>query len=502
MEITGSQPPVVRATIVASVFILGTVIQRKTSPFNSLGAAALFILLMDARQLFDVGFQLSFVAVLSIVYLYPIMNGWIAGVPLEGWKRKATVWTLRVCALSLAASLGTLPLTAMYFGRISVVGLVANIIVIPASAGALLLGFATVGAALVSQWLATVYGALNQLLLSLTLTFVKVTGSLPFSSVDASRFSLLHVLPFYAALLLLFNLRQKAARPLLFILLGSLAVTVFIPPSGAAAPLAGKLRVSFLDVGQGDASVVEFPDGRVMVVDAGASAGQFNAGDRTVAPFLRRRGVSRIDLLVLSHPHDDHIGGAPVLLREFDVLRVVEAGMEGRSGSYRSYVSDLAAEQCGVDTGRAGLMIAEFGGARLYFLGPDGHVSSAADGFNVNNASVVVKLHYGNVAFLFAGDAELESEAEMVRRYDSFLHSAVLKAGHHGSNTSTSQDFLSLVRPRFAIVSAGRFNKFGHPSPEVIQRFEAMGVDVLRTDLDGAIILETDGNTVSFVDWR
>ncbi|MBM2840300.1 MAG: internalization-related competence protein ComEC/Rec2, partial [Bacteroidetes bacterium] len=370
MLVTGSQPPVVRATITASIFLIASLAQVKSNPFNSLGIAALIILTIDARQLFDVGFQLSFTAVLSIIYLYQKMNVWISGLGSVDVVRKAIVWTLRVCAVSLAASLGTLPLTAVYFGKVSIIGLLANIFVIPAVGASVVLGFITVVASLFSDWIASSYAAVNQLLLDSTLWLIRLAGNSSLAYVDTSRFLPVYSLPFYAALLLLFNIGVRSvARKLLIILLICLNVAVFIPPPVAVAST-GRLRVNFLDVGQGDAAVVELPDGKVMVVDAGPASAGYDSGERIVAPFLRRRGISRIDMLVVTHPHDDHLGGVPFILEQFEVAEVLESGQPTRSSLYRKYVADVQNERCAVDTARRGMPIIRFGNMRLYVIFP------------------------------------------------------------------------------------------------------------------------------------
>ncbi|HCV43059.1 MAG TPA: DNA internalization-related competence protein ComEC/Rec2, partial [Bacteroidetes bacterium] len=506
MLVTGSQPPVVRATIVSSIFLLGSLIQVRANPYNSLGVAALTILSVDARQLFDVGFQLSFVAVLSIVYLYPKMNGWISRFRSDTIIRRAVVWTLRVCAVSVAASLGTLPLTAVYFGKVSLIGLLANIFVIPAVGASVILGFVTLMVNTFSPWVAAAYAAVNQLLLDVTLWIIRIAGAAPLAFMDTSRFLAVYSLPFYLALFLLFNLDNRdVAKRFFVMLLVSLNLAVFIPPSTAVAASPGKLRVAFLDVGQGDGAVVELPDGRVMVIDAGPRSDAYNAGDRVVAPFLRRRGISNIDLLVVSHPDDDHLGGVPYLLEHFEVKEVMESGQPTNSRLYRDYSADLVEERCQIDTARSGMAMMGFCNMRLYVLSPGPEFiesDTTVRHLNLNRTSVVLRMQYGDVSFLFTGDAETEAEEEMISRYGPFLKSTLLKVGHHGSRTSSTEEFLDVVQPQYAVISVGRYNRFGHPSPEVLTRLSGLDAEISRTDEEGAIIFESDGKTLTRVDWR
>ncbi len=504
MLVTGSQPPVVRATVIAGIFLVGGVVQAKPNPYNSLGAAALVILAADARQLFDVGFQLSFVAVLSIIFLYPEMTRWLPFRHSTSVAGRTAGWVLRVCAVSLAATLGTLPLTAVYFGKVSVIGLLANIVVIPSVGASVVLGFVMIFAGLFGPWLAQTYAAVNQVLLDVTLRVIQVCGDTRFASVDASRFLPVYAFPFYAGLLLLGTLRKRnVAKKMTVVFLLALNLAVVMPAPAATAAAGGKLRVTFLDVGQGDAAVAEFPDGHTLVLDTGPRSDQYDAGERVVAPFLRRRGISTIDLLILSHPHDDHIGGAPYLLEHFTVRRVLESPQSVDAPLFRILEQDLRGEQCVVDTARKGVCLKMFEECRIYVLSPSPDATPAAhDQSSLNDASIVTQIRYKDVSFLFAGDVGQDVEEEMVRQYGSFLHSTLLKVGHHGSLSSSSVGFLDVVHPDYTVVSVGLWNRFGHPSAEVLDRLRRLPSEVCRTDEDGAVMFESDGNVLSRVDWR
>jgi competence protein ComEC len=506
MVLSGNQPPVVRATIMALVFVLGRVFQEKQSVYNALGISALIILGIDARQLFDVGFQLSFVAVLSIVYLYPKVNAWLSNIPDRSAWRRATVWTLRVCAVSAVATLGTLPLTAMYFGRVSVIGIVSNIVVIPAAEVSVVLGFLSLGAGIFSSWLAGIYGEVNHLLLALTLWVTDLTGRLSFAYFETLRFMPADAIPFYAGLGLVTHLRVRdSARRCFVLFLAGLNIALFAPAPPQYARHSGTLRVSFIDVGQGDAMLVEFPDGKSMVIDAGPRNGSYDAGERTVVPFLKRRGISTVDLLVVTHPDNDHIAGAHAVFEQLDVRRVIDCGRPSASDTYEQYLDDVREEQCPHESVRAGRLITDFTGARLYVLSPlhsfvGGDATYSHE--SLNNSSVVMKVQYGFVSFLLTGDAEAGAEHGMVSAYGGFLRANVLKVGHHGSASGTSEEFLHCVQPVMAVISVGRNNRFHHPSSMIIHRLTDMQSHVLRTDEQGAIIMETDGRTFSCINWR
>jgi competence protein ComEC len=506
MFLTGSQPPVVRATIMALVVLSGGAIHRPTNAYNALGVAALVILLLDARQLFDVGFQLSFGAVLSIIHLYPRWDALIWRLPRRRRWQRASAGLLRLCAVSLAATMGTLPLTAMSFGKFSVVGILANLPVVPATGVSVILGAAGIVTGLVSPGAAAACGAVNGLVLRLTLDVAGFCASAPFAFVETFGFTWSHACAFYLLLALVVHWREKRiVRTALFLLLLFLNVScawALIFPDRREG---GVLRLHCIDVGQGDALLVEFPEGKTMLIDGGPRSGPYDAGALTVGPYLKRRGITRIDLLLVTHPHDDHIGGISFLLRHFEVGKVIDSGQPLRSEIYASYLKASSDRSSPRKGGEAGELLSEFPSARLYLLAPGKGFTDPDTSHrppNLNNTSLVVKLQYGTTSFLLAGDAEEDAEAVMVDRFGEFLKSDVLKSGHHGSITGSSARFLDVVRPSVVIVSVGRNNKFRHPSQEVIGRYQFIHAEVMRTDREGAVILASDGKCVRKVTWR
>ncbi len=506
MLLTGSQPPVVRATIMAAVFLLAGLFQEKSQPLNALGVAAIIILAIDARQVFDIGFQLSFAAVLSIVLMYPRTNVWINLIPGRNFGINGFRWLLRAAALSLVASLGTLPFTAIYFGKVSVIGIAANAVVVPAVGGSVVLGLVSILAGLLNTWIGEAYAALNWLLLWLTINVAVFSGGLSIAYLDTFQFRWVHALPFYLALTLVFSLSsQKAIRLLVPALLISLHLVLFSPASGLELQNQRLMRVSMIDVGQGDAIFIQLPGGKNLLVDAGPWSPDFDTGERIVVPFLKRLGISEIDFLIASHAHNDHIGGFKAVFDQMRVKRVIDSGQPQSSQFYRNYVTALHNEGSVHEGIRSGTLLYDQDEVRLYVLYPT-KTFITADSLghhpNLNNTSVVFKLCYGGISFLFTGDAEEEAEAELVHVYGDFLRSTVLKVGHHGSITSSSDVFLDAVQPTVAIISVGRNNKFNHPSPIVIERLQTRGSGILRTDEDGAVMIETDGHTWRQVEWK
>jgi competence protein ComEC len=260
-------------------------------------------------------------------------------------------------------------------------------------------------------------------------------------------------------------------------------------------PTEGKLRVTFIDVGQGDAILVQLPGGKVVLIDAGPSSPDFDAGQRTVIPLLGRLGIHAIDLLVITHSHNDHAGGATAILRAVPVKAVVAVTT--------NLPKPGAVEGCQSISVRAGDLLQIDSLVRFRILSPaQERESEQVQERFANHASIVLQLCYGRTAMLLAGDAEQEEEQIMVRRFGKLLRATVLKVGHHGASTGTSEELLESVKPEIAIISVGRNNRFGHPSPAVLRRLEMRGVRLLRTDRGGAIVLESDGREVRPVRWK
>ncbi len=242
----------------------------------------------------------------------------------------------------------------------------------------------------------------------------------------------------------------------------------------------GKMTMSVIDVGQGDSILVQFPNGQTMLVDAGTSD-----HGATVVNYLRARGVNNIDVLVGTHPHEDHIGGMPAVLNAVKVAKVWDSGFNHGSPVQRNYLLLIKEKNIPLEKVGAGYT-AQFGTARAEVLAPKRFVD------NVNDNSLVIRLTYGNISYLLAGDME-KAERVNVGRWEA---STVLKVAHHGSRNGTDDAFAFAVHPYYAIISCAQVNDYGHPHPETISALEKAGAEIRRTSTEGTLVVETDGNTV------
>lgn len=462
--IVGPDPSVLRAAVMAVLVLAALLLGRRAYVGNSLAAAALGILAVRPGDLLDPGFQLSFAATTALVVV-PLPRGVLAG----------------ALAASAAAQAAVLPITLVHFNQLSTVGVLANLAVVPLAAAATILGLGAAGLATASEVAGTaLFDAAWPVLLALR-GAVALAAAAPGAVLHLPAPGAAAVAAYAGAVGLgLVWLRLRAERPLAARRAGRAALAVLAVALALGAwplvrPADGRLRVTVLDVGQGDAIVIEAPDGRTVLIDAGPGGPfRLDVGERVVAPFLWNRGILALAGALVTHEDADHAGGMPAVRR---LLRV-----RGECTP-----AALAAGPCAL------------GGARLTRLVPRA-LPPAGRPRRANEASLVLRLDYGRFALLLVGDLEAAGEAALV---DAGLPLAatVLKVGHHGARTSTTAGFLDAVRPTVAVISVGARNPYGHPDAGVLARLAAAGARVWRTDRHGAVILETDGRALAVTAW-
>jgi len=390
-------------------------------------------------------------------------------------------------AVSLAAQIFTAPFLAYHFHKIPTISLLANLVVVPATNLLLALGLLMALLYPLGNWVvwplaASAYGASW-----ISLKSVELFDMIKFGVITWPRPDLSQTLIYAVTLIIIFNFnRIKKIRFVVIVFL--LAVlNVFIWAKTFATE--DKLKVTFLDVGQGDAAFIQFPNGKTMLIDAGPSQEKFDSGQRTIYPFLKYQGLSNIDLAIISHGDADHAGGFSYLLSHVKVKKLMISGHQCDQPLFLAAMETALKTKTDIDTLWGYDTLSGISPARGFvFCQRD----SAAD---ANESSIVCFIQYGQKSFLFTGDMGPQLEDTLYAR-GLLPKCTVLKVPHHGSHINNSPAVIKAISPELAVFQVGQNNRFGHPSPEVVEGYRATGSTIYRTDEQGAIELETDGSSL------
>lgn len=469
------QPSVFRAVIMASIFLLGKLSSLETNLLNTLALSALFLLVMNPFSLEDAGFQLTFAATLSLILFYrPVIN-FIPRLPLK---------ISDLLAMSVAATAGTMPIIISSFNRVTFSGWLLTVPESPLMGVIMGTGYLYLA---INSTLPAVGRLLAAVLKLLIKLFFLIAGSLEPLGLLSYRIPsppLWVVTGFYCSLLLmLLKPRWRWQKPLNAAVLLAFFLLMITHPF---PPRQKKFAVTFMDVGQGDAIVVEFPGSRLMVVDGGGfPLSNFDPGENIISRFLWHRGYRKIDYLVCTHFHPDHAGGLPSLARNFKVGEFWY--VEEKSNPLQPKILQALGKRT-----RRRIMLwgleEKIDDYLLQVIYPD---KEALSRFRPgNDLSAVLKLQGPDVSMLLAADITIPVEEYLLARRPELLPAKIIKVPHHGSRTSGGMSFLRAVSPEWAVITAGRNNIFGFPDREVLERLKAVGTEIFRIDLDGAVRFE------------
>ncbi|MDO9528389.1 MAG: ComEC/Rec2 family competence protein [Syntrophales bacterium] len=544
----------VRATIMILTFLIAILCGKERELFNTLALAAFVILVISPGSLFDVSFQLSFTAVAAILFIAPRLSSLIPkGNPDEKSRlKKARLSIFFLIVTSLSAMLGTIPLIAFYFNRISTITLFSNILIIPIIGFVILpLGMATIVTSPISTLLATLLIKISSFFVGVSISIVNFLATLPFSSFFITTPTLIEITAYYLLLITTVKLidlwnennshnsifskgkippnppLKKGGTPIdpplvkvltsctppfvkggmggfmalkiafVLLIIFFVADGIYLQTKGANT---GHLKTTFIDVGQGSSTLIEFPEGTKMLVDGGGFYDEsFDVGRYVVAPFLWHERIKKVDIVVLTHPQSDHLNGLIYILDNFNVREVWSNGETADTRPYKKFAEiiekrGIAHRVVSKDTPEK-----RIGTVTIKILNPENPIIKYGDSIQkfdvVNNNSLVMKLTFGKVSFLLPADISEPTESRLVSA-NVDLKSDVLMAPHHGGFTSSTPPFLEMVRPEIVVFSCGA-NIFRHPYPDVLERYKTIGSKIFRTDRNGAVTIITDGDNIS-----
>lgn len=510
----GGTPSVIRAAIMAVLAVCAGLVDRRHDLLNTLFVAVFIMLVFNPLYVRDAGFQMSAAAVLGIVTIMPLMKPLIERMPycLRG--------AVEAAAVSSAVQIAIAPILAWHFNQLSLLAPVCNIVIVPLVGFVLYCGLIEGVAGSFLPLLGALIAMISEFLLLLIIRSVEFLSNLPFCSICLPRPSLCCCVLYYLCLGLIIVESKRSfssahtslkARIAVFIgfmisaiskrvlFLCSISIlTVSIIALLCCCKSSRELRAVFLDVGQGDSFWLSLPGGHQILLDAGPAyrtkredRPASDAGEKIVVPVLRAQGTGRIDLMLLSHGHEDHCGGLESIIRNIRVDCLASHQNTLSELSCRGEMKVMTEKGVKILPLRRGNVMEFTGGVLLRVLS-SGDEASADN----NENCLVVQLVYKRIRMLFTADCGEKGESVLLESA-SHLKSDLLKVGHHGSVTSTSAPFLDEVSPRYAVISCGWKNRMGHPSPDTLERLKSRGISVFRTDCDGAVIATSDGESLA-----
>lgn len=509
--LAGMGTPVLRSAIMALAFLLAMMAGRIRDLYNILFGAALIILVIAPEALFEVSFQLSFSAVLSLIYIVPRFSKIKSPIPDSAplWISSLVRRVYLAALASMAATIGTWPIIIYYFNLVSTVTLIANLICVP------LMGMLTLIPALIAMLSAPFSSVAAGALIKIAACFTGIAvniinrlAALPGSSIHFIRPNLPEMILYYLILLSLVHMLSSSDKKneadfasrhrvlikiVLFVCLALLLTDIAY--FKITNKISKDLKLTAIDVGQGSSTLVEYPGGVTMLIDGGGSHdGSFDMGKTVIAPFLYFKRIQKIDIAVLTHPHPDHLQGLIYIIDHFDVKEVWTTGVKADDDFYRLWEKTIHARGIKVRQISSQTESIRVSDANVEFLWPPPDVEKKSDE-EINDTSLVMKIIFGRNRFLMTGDISSEVESLLIASGKD-MKSDLLFVPHHGSVHSSSLEFLRSVSPQFAIVSSGKNNVFRHPHPEVIDRYRSMRATLFRTDQQGAVSVHSNGNVI------
>ncbi len=516
--LTGASPSVIRACIMAIYIIIGHMMHRKTKLISSVSLSLLIILILNPYKLFDIGLQLSYGGTIGII----LFSGVLAKKAklnnlLEGFVNKLKYRVKQLIVVCVSANLIIFPIIAAHYSTMSLTFVISNICAGPILGVIIILGFITIFVSFISIDIAKPFALILNIFIQILMYITKICSSLPFSKIYIKTPSLSQIIIYYMILIFIYyicKIRKKKRRLIHRKLLRTvqnkkvqklfiIVIILIFTSMQILKCLPSDLTIYFIDVGQGDSTLIVTPNHKTILIDGGGTEfeSDFDIGKQTLLPEILGQRITKIDYLLISHFDSDHVGGLLTVLESLKVKNAIISRQIEESGNYKKFLKIVKDRKINVMIVKKDDEIYIEKNLKIDVLWPKRE--QITDNV-LNNNSIVAKVIYNNFSILFTGDIEKVAEENIIREYKdtNSLTSNIIKIAHHGSKTSSTEGFLNLVNPKIALIGVGRDNKFGHPNEETIQKLKNMNVKIYRTDEMGEITIKINKKGMVNADYK
>ena len=472
MVIVNMSPSVVRAGISTIIAIFATLIYRKQDTYTTISIALLLTLLNNPFAIFDFGLQLSYIATLSIIIFYSKFTQ-------KQFNNKVKKYLYESVMLTLSANILILPITIYEFNTIPINSIISNLLAGPLLGICIILGMFTVILSTVCFPVSKLIAFPLQIILKILIKIIELISKIPFGNYTVKTPWFIVVVLTYAIIATLIYNKKRITKILTMITL----IIFIVMQVCDFINIDGKLKIYFIDVGQGDSMIVKTVRGKNILIDGGGSKDpDYDIGEKILVPYLLDRRIKTLDYVIISHFDEDHATGVAQILGKIDVSSIILTRQLEENDIYRHILSIAKEKKIKLIYVKEGDVL-KIGGIKISIIHPENKLMINNP---MNNNSIVCKVEYNSFSMLLTGDIEMEAE-ELILRKNINLKADVLKVAHHGSKTSTTGEFLKAINPKVALIGVGKNNNFGHPSNEVIQRLKENGTRIYRTDENGEI---------------
>ena len=497
MALTGFTASVVRASIMGILIITSGLVHRKSDTINNLGISSLIILICNPYTIIDAGFWLSFAGTMGIILLEEPINSYFQKFKI--CKIKSISWIINSFTITFAANIIIIPIMAYMFSTFSMTFWISNILAAPVMEFVTIYGFLIYFISIFLLPLAKFLGIILNFSLNSLIKIAEITSLIPGSSIYIKTPYLLECIIYYLILFLIFNWKRikeklennkilekikKNSYKYISIILISIILTNTI-----SNKIFQEIKIYFVDVGQGDSTLIQTIEGKNILIDGGGSEfGSFDVGESILLPYLLDRRITTIDYLMISHFDSDHIGGVFAILENLGVKNIIISKQGETSENLKKFYEITNNKGIRTIIVKKGDIVEIDKYSHFEILFPEDNL---IEDNILNNNSIVARFNSLDFSILFTGDIEEIAEKRLCELYSGTdkLEAFVLKVAHHGSKTSSTEEFLELVKPKIALIGVGKNNNFGHPNIDVIERLENMGSKIYRTDNCGEIII-------------